>query len=90
MKVVDVGAVLRKGLPPGQTKKVPTKVMPNWMVKAFALVNPGVRSIKSELGKTRNADASHAKERLGWQTRDEEQTILDCARSLIEHGVIKV
>ena len=53
-------------------------------------LHAGIRSVKSELGKTRNADASHAHERLGWKTRDEEQTIVDCAKSLIEHGVVKV
>lgn len=90
MKVIEVGEVLRKGLPPEQTRKVPTKVMPNWMVSVLSLFNPGVRSIKSEIGKTRNVDVSHAKARLGWETRPAEDSILDCAKSLISHGVVKV
>jgi len=89
-KIIEVAEVLRRGLPATQTRKVPTKIMPNWMVAILSLFNEGVRSIKSELGKTRNVDVSHAKERLGWQTRNEEESILDCARSLIEHGVVKV
>ena len=90
MKVIEVGEVLRRNLPPEQTRKVPTKVMPNWMVGVLALFNPGVRSIKSEIGKTRNVDVSHAKERLGWETRPAEESIVDCARSLIAQGVVKV
>lgn len=90
MKMIEVGEVLRDGLPPEQTRKVPTRKMPNWMVSILSLFNPGVRSIKSELGKTRHVDCSHARERLGWKTRPEEESILDCARSLIEHGVVKV
>lgn len=90
MKMIEVGEALRNGLPPEHTKKVPTKVMPKWMVNILSIFNAGVRSIKSELGKTRNVDRSHAKERLGWETRPEEESIVDCGKSLIEHGVVKV
>ncbi len=89
MKMIEVGAVLREALG-DQADKVPTKVMPGWMVSLFSLFNAEVRSIKSEVGKTRDVDASHAKERLGWETRSEEESIIDCAKSLIEHGVVKV
>ncbi|QYJ06491.1 NAD-dependent epimerase/dehydratase family protein [Qipengyuania flava] len=88
-RMIEVGEALRRGLPAEHTKKVPTKVMPNWMVSVLSLFNAGVRSIKSELGKSRHVDASHALERLGWKTRSEEESIVDCGRSLIEHGVVK-
>lgn len=90
MKIIEIADVLRDRLPTEQTRKVPRKVMPNWMVLVLSLFNPGVRSIKSEIGKTRNVDPSHALDRLGWRTRAEEDSIVDCARSLIEHGVVKV
>ena len=90
MKIIEVAEVLRERLPPQQARKVPRRVMPDWMVSVLSLFNPGVRSIKSEIGKTRNVDASHARERLGWQTRPEEESIVDCARSLIEHGVVRL
>lgn len=90
MKLIEVGQVLRDGLPGNHARKVPTKVMPNWMFGIAARFNPGVRSIKSELGKTRNVDASHARQRLGWETRPAEDSILDCAKSLIAYGVVRV
>ena len=68
--------------------KVPTRKLPDWVMKLVALWDPVVRQVKSELGKVRHADASHAKEKLGWQTRDEEETIIHTARSLIEHGIV--
>lgn len=89
-KMIEVGEILRRNLPAAQTRKVPAKIMPNWMVSILSLFNAGVRSIKAELGKSRNVDASHAQRRLGWATRNEEESIVDCARSLIEHGVVKV
>ena len=90
MKLIEVGEILRSGLPERQARKVPTKVMPGWMVTVLSWFNAGLRSIKSEIGKSRHVDASHAQERLGWKTRDERSSILDCARSLIAQGVVKV
>lgn len=90
MKFLEVANVLRDNLTADQARKVPTRQMPGWMVSIFSLFNPGVRSIKSEIGKTRDVDASHARERLGWETRPAEDSIVDCAKSLIAHGVVKV
>ncbi len=89
-KMMEIATILRRDLPAEHTRKVPRRPMPNWMVSVLSLFNEGVRSIKAELGKTRNVDASHAKQRLGWQTRNEEESIVDCAKSLIAHGVVKV
>lgn len=90
VKILEMAQILRDRLPAEQTRKTPRRQMPNWMVSVLALFNPGVRSIKAEVGKTRNVDASHARERLGWETRPVEQSIVDCARSLIAKGVVKV
>jgi nucleoside-diphosphate-sugar epimerase len=89
-KFIDVAKMLKGGLPPEHTKKVPTRVMPNFLVSILSLFNEGIRSIKSELGKTRNCDVSHAKERLGWETRPAEESVIDCAKSLIKHSVVKI
>jgi len=45
--------------------------------------------VVGELGNVREQDASHAKAVLGWATRAEAQSIVDCARSLIALGVVK-
>lgn len=89
-KLIEVARMLRDGLPAEHTKKVPTRVMPNFLVGLLSLFNAGIRSIKSELGKSRHCDSSHAKERLGWETRPAKESVVDCGRSLIEHGVVKV
>lgn len=89
-KFIEVARMLKESLPPEHTKKVPTRMMPNFLVHVLALFNAGIRSIKSELGKSRHCDVSHAKERLGWETRPAEESVVDCARSLIEHSVVKV
>jgi dihydroflavonol-4-reductase len=72
-----------------QAKKVPTRGLPDWLLKLSATFDPTVRMVVPELGKERIVDSSHAKVVLGWQTRPEEETIVDCAKSLIAAGLVK-
>ncbi|GAO56548.1 MULTISPECIES: aldehyde reductase [unclassified Novosphingobium] len=89
LKLVDVARVLKDNLGV-QARKVPTRRLPDWLVRFSALFNPMIRQITGELGNVRDASAAHALERLGWRTRPVEESILDCARSLIERGIVKV
>lgn len=88
LKMIDVARILKKGLPL-EGRKVPVRGLPNWLVRLSAVFNPVVRQVIGELGNVRDASAAHAFERLGWKTRPPEESILDCARSLIERGVVK-
>ncbi|MCL9982614.1 MAG: NAD-dependent epimerase/dehydratase family protein [Erythrobacter sp.] len=89
LTALQIGGVLRARLGE-QARKVPTRPMPDWVVNILALFNAEVRGIKTEIGKIRHVDASHAKQRLGWTMRPVEDTIADCGTSLIAHGVVKV
>lgn len=89
MKLVDVAAVLRERLGP-LARKVPTRRLPDFLVRLSALFDPQVRQVKGELGKVRDMDLSHSRERLGWVARPVADTIEDCARSLIDQGVVKL
>ncbi|MEO5868019.1 MAG: NAD-dependent epimerase/dehydratase family protein [Sphingomonas sp.] len=85
----QVAAILREGLGP-QARKVPTRGIPDFVVRAMALFDPTIRQVTGELGRTRAVDPRHSLGVLGWKTRDEATTILDTARSLIERGIVKV
>ena len=89
MKMIDVARVLKARLPE-HARKVPTRRLPDWLVRVAALFIPMLRQITGELGNVRDADASHALNVLGWKTRPPEQSIVDCALSLIDRGVVKV
>jgi len=65
-------------------------VMPDFLVRIAALFNPMARAVVGELGSVRNTNASHAKAVLGWVARPAEESIADCARSLIELGIVKL
>jgi dihydroflavonol-4-reductase len=88
-KLVEIARILKARLGP-QARKVPITTLPNFLVRMVAIWDPLVRSVLSELGRTRNMDASHAKAVLGWETRLEEDSLVDCARSLIDKGIVKV
>ncbi|MCZ8136900.1 MAG: NAD-dependent epimerase/dehydratase family protein [Porphyrobacter sp.] len=88
LTALEIANVLRERLG-DKARKAPTRPMPDWLVNILALFNAEVRGIKTEIGKVRHVDASHAKERLGWTMRPVEDTIADCGDSLIAHGVVK-
>jgi dihydroflavonol-4-reductase len=89
LMLADIAKVLkaRLGL---KARKVPTRTLPDFLVRLSAIFDPLVRSVLSELGRTRNMDASHVKAVLGWDTRSEEDSLVDCANSLIDKGLVKV
>lgn len=89
LKMIEVAQILRAGMPL-QARHVPTRRLPDWLVRFAAKFNPLIRQVVGELGNVRDASAAHAFERLGWKTRAAEDSIVDCARSLIERGIVKV
>ena len=84
----EVAAVLKAGLG-HQARRVPTRGLPDFLLKLLANFDATVKMVVPELGRRREASAAHALDRLGWKTRDEATTILDCANSLIEKGLVK-
>ena len=88
MALREIADLLRAELGP-QARRVTTRNLPDWVMRVAALVSPVARAVASELGSVRHQDASHAKTVLGWATRPVEQSILDAARSLLEHGLVK-
>lgn len=85
----EVAAILKQGLGP-QGRKVPTRKLPNFLVKLSALFDPVIKQVVGELDNVRDASAQRAKDILGWQTRDPAESILDTARDMIRLGVVKV
>jgi dihydroflavonol-4-reductase len=78
----EVAAILRERL--GEdAAKVPTRNIPNFMVRTISLVDPGLRTIVGDLGKKTTFSLENARRRVGWSPRPVEDTIVDCARSLL-------
>jgi dihydroflavonol-4-reductase len=87
--MTDVAVILHGALG-DKAKKVPRRSVPDFVIRLMALFDGSIKQVLGELGRSRAVDASHAEAVLGWKTRDEAQSIVDTANSLIEFGVVKV
>ena len=66
MSVQEIAQVLKNNM--GQAAaKVPTRQLPNWLMRIAGLRDPAVKQILPELGKKRNATNKKACDLLGWQ-----------------------
>ena len=70
-------------------KKVPTRQLPDWLVRLAALRDPAVKQILPELGKLKNGSNEKAKRVLGWTPRSSEEAIVSAAQSLLLLGLLK-
>jgi nucleoside-diphosphate-sugar epimerase len=82
MWMSEVAAVLRDRLG-NDAAKVPTRTVPNLMVRAMALFDPSVGSILGQLGKKTEISSEKAQTMLGWSPRPLDDTIAECAQSLL-------
>jgi dihydroflavonol-4-reductase len=82
----DIALILRDGLGDAGTK-VPTRQLPNIAVRAAALFDKSLREVMPGLGRRNRHTTAKARELLGWSPRPARDCILDCARSLADHGV---
>ncbi|HET7054338.1 MAG TPA: NAD-dependent epimerase/dehydratase family protein [Solirubrobacterales bacterium] len=82
MWMSEVATVLRDRL--GEdAAKVPTRSVPNLLVRAMALFDPSARSVIGQLGKKTEVSSEKAKAKLGWSPRPLDDSIAECARSLL-------
>jgi nucleoside-diphosphate-sugar epimerase len=84
----DIAVVLKRRLGPA-ARRVPTRQLPNWLVRIAALTDPTVRQFLPELGKLKNATNAKAKRILGWAPRSNEEAIVATAESLMQLGLLK-
>jgi dihydroflavonol-4-reductase len=85
--MLDVARVLRAHLGDA-ARKVPTRELPNWLVRFAARFDRKLRPLIPLLDSTRRATSAKAQRMLGWQPRPPEEAIIATARGLIEHGVV--
>src|SRR5919201_838733 len=84
--MAEIGEVLRERLGK-KASKVPTRMVPNLLVRGMALFNPGIRSVVGGLGKRIELTSAKARASLGWTPRPIEDSIAETGESLIHHGV---
>jgi nucleoside-diphosphate-sugar epimerase len=88
MWMAEAGQVLRDRLGE-RASKVPTRTVPDLLVKGMSLFDPGIRSVVAGLGKKQELTSEKARTTLGWSPRPIEDTIAETAETLIHHGVVE-
>jgi dihydroflavonol-4-reductase len=83
----QVAAVLKSRLG-AKARKVPTRGIPDFVVRISAMFDPVVRDRLFELGKSRPVSHAHASAILGWSPRPNEEAVLATAESLIAEGIV--
>ncbi len=87
--MAEIGEVLRERL--GEAAlKVPTRTVPDLLVRGMALFDPDIRSVIGGLGKRTELSSEKARSTLDWAPRSIEDTIAETGESLIRHGVAAI
>jgi Nucleoside-diphosphate-sugar epimerases len=88
MSIRAIAGVLKQRLGVA-AKRVPTRQLPNWLVRLAALRDPSIKQIIPELGNPKNATSAKARRVLGWAPRTNEEAIVATAESLLRLGLLK-
>jgi len=88
MSILEIAKVLKSRM--GESaRRVPTRQLPDWLVRLAALRDPAVKQILPELGKVKNATNAKARRILGWAPRSNEEAIEATAKSLMRLGLLR-
>jgi dihydroflavonol-4-reductase len=88
MSMLDIAKVLKSRMG-AAAKRVPTRQLPNWLVRIASMRDPAVRQIVPELGKRKNATNAKARRLLDWSPRTNDEAIVATAESLVRLGLLK-
>ena len=88
LRVQEMARVLKARLGDA-ARKVPTRELPDWLVKLVAMFDPTVRQIVPDLGKYKNATSAKAQRLLGWAPRSNDDALIATAESLLRLGLLK-
>lgn len=86
--VLEIAGMLRAQM--GEAgRRVPTRVLPDWMVRLASVFDSSLRQIVPELGKVKMATNEKARRVLGWAPRSNEDAIVATAESLVRLGLLR-
>ncbi len=88
LSMQEIAKILKSRLG-AAARRVPTRQLPNWLVRVAAWRDPAVKQILPELGRAKNATSAKAKRVLGWKPRSNEEAIAATGESLVRLGLLK-
>lgn len=88
MTVSDIARALKEQMG-DVARRVPTRRLPNWLVRLSAAFDPSVKLFLPDLGKQKNATNEKARRVLGWTPRSNQEAVVATATSLIQLGLLQ-
>jgi dihydroflavonol-4-reductase len=82
----DIAGILKKAYP---KMKIPSRKLPDFMVRILSLFDSTIKPVLPELGTKRKLNNSKAINDLGWKPFKPEETVLSCAASILQSGIVK-
>ena len=86
--MIEVARILKRRLGAAGSR-VPTRRLPDWVVRTVAMFDPAVKVISAELGTVKNATSEKAERLLGWRPRSLEDSLAETGESLLALGLLK-
>jgi nucleoside-diphosphate-sugar epimerase len=87
ISLLDVANILKKRMG-AAARRVPTREMPDWIVRLLAHFMSDMKMIAPEVGKQKNISNEKARRILGWTPRSNEESIVATAQSLQGFGLL--
>ncbi len=83
--IAEIAGTLRDGLG-DRAAKVPTRNVPDLVLRVAALFDPALKLVVPGLGRRHGFSSAKAQRVLGWRPRPADESILACGESLIAKG----
>ena len=88
MTIQEIAFVLKERMGDAG-RRVPTRLLPDWIVRLFSRFDKSVALVVPELGKVKNATNEKARRMLAWTPRSNQDAIVATAESLLHLGLLK-
>ncbi len=86
--MVDIARLLKARMGDA-AKRVPTRQLPDLLLRLAAMRDPAVKLILPELGIVKRSSNEKARRVLGWTPRSNEESVIATAESMVRLGLLK-
>jgi nucleoside-diphosphate-sugar epimerase len=88
ISMLQIAQILRDRMG-AAASRVPTRELPDWILRFVGIFDSTVGQIVPELGKHKDATSAKAQRVLGWEPLSAEDSIVATAESLLQLGLVK-
>lgn len=79
--LLEIGDILREAFP-DRAKKIPSRLLPAWLVRGLALVDRNIASVTPDLGAVPQAENEYVAAMTGVKFRPARDAVIDAARAM--------